>query len=940
MFSSLPRHFARLPARTLGAAFLALALLAPAHADQEKAANFYEDALRRYERDDMAGAVIQLKNALQQDKRMLAAHLLLGKALLKEGNVKEAEAAFEEALRQGISQAEVAIPMAQIYLALGRPEAVIERIPAAGLPPSMQVEVLSLRGIAYSEAGNQRLAARSFEEARALDPKAIAPLLAEIPVLLAGDQLDRARAASVRAIELGPNNAHARYMQAAVLHAALDLSNALAAYDKALSIEPKHVDARVARAGLLLDLKRDAEAEKDLDYLGNLVPGEPRASYLRAIIAGRRGDGVAVGAALNEVVKVIDALPQAWLSRREQFLMAGALSHHGLGNKQKAREYLDIIIKHNGRHLGARKLLASIYMETGDLIRGRSLLESLQKEIPDDPHVLYLLGSLHMAQRRYHQASELLEKAASRTGSPEASSALAFSQLELGQHALGLANLERAYAANPGNSQTGMALAMLYMRSGQVQKAVQVAEAMAKREPGNLTALNFLGSIKGASGDKGAARAAYSQVLAQDPGFRPASLNLARLDVSEARYDDARRRLEGMLAKQHNDTDALYELGILELRAGYASEAVRHLQKAHESQRRDIRPGLALIDIQLGLRQAGQALATAKDLSAKFPNHLAVQLALGRAHLAAGNLVDARNTFKNATRLADFIPDSQLEIARLQLAAANPDGALYNADKALKGRPDDPAALALMVEIEARSGNASKADAALNTLRAKHPSRVETALASAHLALSRGQHPAAIAAYRTALTRDESTDNALALARAHLAAGEPGKAASFLEGWVKKRPHDQTALKALAEMQFRAGQLTAARQTYARAIAAEPDNAAMLNNYANLLLQLNDPAAQGQAEKAFKLDPNNPAYADTLGWILVQKSQVEAGLRYLREARLRSPENGEIRFHLAYALWKTGRKDEAREELKIALAGPGPIEKTELVKRLKIDLNL
>ena len=62
-----------------------------------------------------------------------------------------------------------------------------------------------------------------------------------------------------------------------------------------------------------------------------------------------------------------------------------------------------------------------------------------------------------------------------------------------------------------------------------------------------------------------------------------------------------------------------------------------------------------------------------------------------------------------------------------------------------------------------------------------------------------------------------------------------------------------------------------------------------LNNYANLLLQLNDPAAQATAEQALKLDPDNPNFADTLGWILVQGGQTEAGLRYLREARLRSP---------------------------------------------------
>jgi cytochrome c-type biogenesis protein CcmH/NrfG len=50
---------------------------------------------------------------------MLAAHLLMGKVLLKGGNFEGAKAAFEDALRLGVSRSEVSLPLAQIYLQLG-----------------------------------------------------------------------------------------------------------------------------------------------------------------------------------------------------------------------------------------------------------------------------------------------------------------------------------------------------------------------------------------------------------------------------------------------------------------------------------------------------------------------------------------------------------------------------------------------------------------------------------------------------------------------------------------------------------------------------------------------------------------------------------------------------------------------------------------------------
>jgi len=935
-----PKGFNRIGRQLLGAALLGFCLIAPAHATAEKAARFFEDAQRRFDQNDLSGAVVQLKNALQEDNRMLAAHLLLGKALLRDGDLKAAEAAFEEALKQGVNRAEVALPLGQIYLILGRPEAVIERIGTSGLPPALQVEVLTLRGNAYFEMGNFTLATQSYNQARALDPQSASPIIAEIPMLLASGQLDRAKTNAAKAIELAPKNAHAWNMYGTVKHLGSDANGALSAYDRALTLHPALVDPRVARAGLLIDLKREADARTDIDYLAETAPGEPRAAYLRALLAARQGDRQAATAALGEVVTLVDALPPKWLARREQILMAGALSHHALGNREKASEYLRIIIGNSDRNLGARKLLAAIHVETKDYRSALPLLEALYKANPQDPQVMYLLGSVHMAQRRYQLASEFLEKAAGRTGSAEMSRALAFNQLNLGRNELGVASLEKAFAADPGDLQAGTTLAMMYARSGQTQKAIRTAEALVKRHPENLAILNFLASVKLAAGDTAGARAAYTQVLAKDRTFRAAELNLVKLDVSENRLGDARRRLDAMLAKRHNDSDAIFEYGLLEQRAGRTGEAIRHLKKASEVQRRDPRAGLALVDLYLGQRQNGEALVAAKDLSAKHPDNLGVQLALGRVLLANGDAASARSVFTAATRLAEYDATMQLQIARWQLAAGNPDGALHNVQKALQGQPDDPAAMALAVEIEMRRGDVARTDAALKALGAKHPKRVETTLATANLAMARGQYPAAIAAYRTVLAQEETTANALQLVRAYLAAGDANKAAAFLEGWVKARPSDLLAQKALAEAQFRAGLLPAARQTYARALAAAPDDAQLLNNYANLLLQMKDPAAQAQAEKALRLVPDNPSYRDTLGWILVQQGQTEAGLRHLRDARLRSPENAEIRFHLAYALAKTGRQAEARDELSVALASPGRVGSSEALVRLKKELGL
>lgn len=906
-------------------------------ATPEKAATYYEDALRRYEKDDIPAAVIQLKNAIQQDQKMLAAHLLLGKSLLKDGDLKGAEAAFEEALKQGVNRGEVVIPLGQVYLALGRPEVVIDRIQPTGLSPALQVEVLTMRGNAYMEAGKNSMAAQSWDQAKAIDPKSALPLIAEIPVLLAAGRVDQARDKANKAVELAPNNASAWNMKAAVLHRSLDIPGALSAYGQALSIAPKHVDARIARSALLIDLKRDTEASKDLDFLKTFAADEPRAAYLRAVLAGQKGNSEETAEALKEVSRTIDALPPDWLLRREQLLMAAALSHYGQGNYQKAREYLDAILSRSPNHTVAKKLLAAVYIATKDYGRAQPHLEALLRMMPEDPQLLYMLGSVNLAQRRYAQAADQLERAASRSDAPEMNRSLGFSLLAMGQSQKSASTLEKTFAANPSDIQAGMALASTYLRLGNKGRALNIAEAMVKRAPDNPVSLNFLAATKNALGDKAGARATYNQAVTKDSGFVPAVLNLVRMDAEERHFDAARQRLDALLKKEPDNARVLYEYGLLEQKAGRLKEAIRHLKKAGEVQRIDSAPTLALIDLYLAERESTLALEKAKDLSGRFSGDVRVMMSLARSYLAVKDEAGARTTLSSATRLAEFDARKLVGIARLQMSANDLNGAAYSLSKALQGTPDNLSALSLAVYVEARRGEAAKTDVALKALVAKHPDALETIRTMADLAFYRGQHQAAITGYRKLLGRQENSANAMALVNTYMAADEAGKAVAFLETWLKKNPTDIVALKLLAEAQFRSGQLDAAKKSYQKAVTTDPNDASTLNNYANLLLRLNDPEALNVADKAVRLAPGVAVFSDTLGWIHVKQGQPETALRYLREARLRSPENREIRFHLAYALAKMGRATEAREELGVALNGlKHPPESTELAELKKI----
>ena len=186
---------ARSTARLGGWALLLAAGLAGAlpalAATDPRAARYYEDALVRYEKKDLPGAIIQLKNALQIDRNQLPVQTLLGKVLLANGDAIAAEVAFAEALRLGVNRAELVLPMAETYIALGKQRQLLTEATfnPAGLPRDTQIRILLLRASAHADIGDTRAALATIGEARAIDPRSSASFAAEVPIRIRAGQL-------------------------------------------------------------------------------------------------------------------------------------------------------------------------------------------------------------------------------------------------------------------------------------------------------------------------------------------------------------------------------------------------------------------------------------------------------------------------------------------------------------------------------------------------------------------------------------------------------------------------------------------------------------------------------------------------------------------------------------------------------------------------------
>ena len=97
---------------------------------------------------------------------------------------------------------------------------------------------------------------------------------------------------------------------------------------------------------------------------------------------------------------------------------------------------------------------------------------------------------------------------------------------------------------------------------------------------------------------------------------------------------------------------------------------------------------------------------------------------------------------------------------------------------------------------------------------------------------------------------------------------------------------------------------------------------------------MKDSRTQDTAELAYKAAPGSAQVADTLGWILVEKGEIKRGLELLQQAAKGLPKEGDVQYHYAAALAKSGDKVAARRQLESLLAGNTPFSKQEEARTL------
>jgi len=157
------------------------------------------------------------------------------------------------------------------------------------------------------------------------------------------------------------------------------------------------------------------------------------------------------------------------------------------------------------------------------------------------------------------------------------------------------------------------------------------------------------------------------------------------------------------------------------------------------------------------------------------------------------------------------------------------------------------------------------------------------------------------------------------LVQSYLATNKVPQAITELQAQLAKTPNAQ-ALLTLALLYERNGNFTQARDVYEKLLAINPNFVLVLNNLAYLYTEhLNNlDKAYELARKARDVQPQDPAVADTLGWVLYKRGDYQQALSLLQESVEKAPDNPEIQFHLGMTAYMMGQTDIAKVAFKKA----------------------
>jgi putative PEP-CTERM system TPR-repeat lipoprotein len=566
-----------------------------------------------------------------------------GNAYLALGKGQEAKESFEQALKDKPNFPDALIGLARHSITEKNIDAAIRFSEQAVTKNPQNTDVLLFKGDLLRAQGKIESALTAYDQVLKLQPDNNPAHINKAFLEIGTEKFDVAKADIDAARKTTPNNLIVMYAQALLDFRQGKHTAALESLQKVLSVAPEHMPSVLLAGAVQFALGSMPQAEQHLKKYLEKDPGNLYARKLLAstLLKNRRAqyaidilspalknpqhDAKLFALAGDSYMQIGDytkateyfAKASALAPKAAELHTALGLSKLALGENDRAVAEMETAAALDTESPKADVLLVMTHLRLKEYDKALATAKAFEKEQPDNPLAHNLKGAAYLSKKDSAAARASFDKALSiqPTNFP---AVISLTQLDLqnkkpeiakkrleailekdkknsqimttladlavsqGQIKEATTWLETASKENPDALQPAMLLAAHYLRIGEKQKALTLAQKLQGSNSSNPDVLNTLGQAQFANGDKPAALATYNRLAAMKPDSAPAQFLIAAVHMAMQNQPAASDALKKALSLQPDYLEAQLALASLEANKGNHEQALaiaRQIQK-------------------------------------------------------------------------------------------------------------------------------------------------------------------------------------------------------------------------------------------------------------------------------------------------------------------------------------------------------------------------
>ncbi len=484
------------------------------------------------------------------------------------------------------------------------------------------------------------------------------------------------------------------------------------------------------------------------------------------------------------------------------------------------------------------------------------------------------------------------------------------------------ASFKKALAADPENEDAVTGLASVYSDRGDPKGASALLEKLTQKNPSPRAYLSLANNYE-VMHEYSLAADAYKKALDLDPSHEEWKAALAQDQAQAGNYDDALKTYQEVAASNPQDAQPYLGMAQIYLERKDFAQAHQMLDKAKglDPDNIEVRYNEVLLLQNEGkTAEAITALKSIVDATAKSTYDTEQRNVRARMLEKLGDLYRTNEQY-------DLAVEQFREIGGL--------------DPSLASRAE-----AQVIDTYRMAKEYTKAQQASDEAEKKYPNDRYVREVRAQLLADEGKSDLAIGELKKLLDGKDDREVYLSMADVYQKSknwGEMDKVLDKADQLSTSKEDKGNVLFMRGAMYERQKKYDIAERTFRQALENETPGtniyASTLNYLGYMLADRNVrlQEAQDLIEKAVKLDPNNYAFLDSLGWVYYRLNQLDQAERNLTRSVQLSSNDPTIRDHLGDVYFKEGKIREAigqwQSSLKAASnTAPGDMEPDEVAK--------